>query len=772
MSSSDEEDKPKGSGEANPANLKTGWSAIEDYAWKNDEQSMKVFSEDIDTLLVFAGLFSAVLTAFVVPAFAMLQQDNVQVSADILARISAKLDSFQITPSFINSTASHDPSPSPFTVSTSARWINILWFLSLLFSLSSALFGILAKQWIREYLQWNQTTASPRQNIILRQLRSEAWVKWKVPAGIAAIPALLEVAVVLFLVGLIVFVWTLDFVVALVISISAGIILTIAFIITTLPAFFQHCPYKSPTGWACAFIYDMVIRNLYGIRSRFDDSFFHVVPYFPSWRHRDLHISRKLSTEVSDCVEDGMLPWDEDSTTEHIKTIAQMRPLVQALAWAHEGSEDPRLSSEVVRCLDTLLVAGSDDAGWQLQLSGTLYTLWKFCLRDGRMNHFPRVGSLLDAFFDDAGSQIVHVYTLSGGLGVETYNTLIDVGHIWSALRYLGDSQRRLLLNLVLGDLEACLVGKPWDTTVGNERTNKRRRKWIVVHIMLLHDLVWSYSRDFNITDEVCGRLIQMCNRLPTAANAPYPTYLHAILLRFACTIGKVCIGEETRELSENANAAFTLTLQIFDQNTNYADPAARHRFAMMADWLLSRLDWSDEQNPDVLLQKMTEAARISLDNSYLNCGCYHDLPWIKSLLDLGSSDFHETYPQSMSSLFDILDQFKFVDTSSSRPLEYSDLLDESGKVVAVITGEGVKEDYEKAKMNIRRYLDRVNRYRSPSRGPDDLAGDDGEGVIGVADGHPDPCNTPGDDGPSKGTGQEEAEVGATLDAISASSGS
>ncbi len=43
----------QGSGEANPANLKTGWSAIEAYAWRNDEQSMKVFSEDIDTLLVF-----------------------------------------------------------------------------------------------------------------------------------------------------------------------------------------------------------------------------------------------------------------------------------------------------------------------------------------------------------------------------------------------------------------------------------------------------------------------------------------------------------------------------------------------------------------------------------------------------------------------------------------------------------------------------------------------------------------------------------------------
>ncbi|THG97412.1 hypothetical protein EW026_g4581 [Hermanssonia centrifuga] len=243
--------------EANTA--KQGWSAVEDYAWKYDVNSMKVFSEDIDTLLVFAGLFSAVLTAFVVPAYGMLQQDD---SVQILSRISSKLDSFQIVLPFVNSTASacscaSDPS---FGVSTSARWINILWFLSLLFSLASALFGILAKQWIREYLQWNQTIASPRENILVRQLRSEAWVKWKVPAGIAAIPALLEIAVVLFILGLVVLLWTLDFVVALIITIAAGILLLAAFSVTTLPAFFQHCPYKSPTGWACAFIYDTITR--------------------------------------------------------------------------------------------------------------------------------------------------------------------------------------------------------------------------------------------------------------------------------------------------------------------------------------------------------------------------------------------------------------------------------------------------------------------------------------------------------------------------------
>ncbi|PSR74777.1 hypothetical protein PHLCEN_2v9574 [Hermanssonia centrifuga] len=559
MGTLEEQAKAKGPAETNTPKLKTGWSAIEDYAWKNDEQSMKIFSEDIDTLLVFAGLFSAVLTAFVVPAYGMLQQDNVQVSADFLARISAKLDSFQITPSFINSTASPNPSASggsvsSFTVSTSARWINILWFLSLLFSLSSALFGILAKQWIREYLQWNQTTASPRENILLRQLRSEAWVKWKVPAGIAAIPALLEVAVVLFLLGLIVFLWTLDFVVALVINIAAGVILIIAFVVTTLPAFFQHCPYKSPTGWACVFIYDIVTRSIYRIRRRFESRFFDELPYFPSWRHRDLYIDRKVSMEINNRMG---LSLRRRHIPNDIRDTAQLRPLVQALALVHQASEDPHLSSEVVRCLDTLPTHDSDSARWELQMFGTLYTLWKLCSQNGGMVHFPRVEYLVDAFFEDAGGQIVHGYTLSRGLHVETYDTCIPYRSFtdptWIALCRLDSSKRRLLINLILADLEACITSKPWHTIDEDGPMINRRMRWIMIYIRLLEDLTWTWDTDVKVSDsdELCGRLIQMCNRVPMAANAlAYSAYLYGILLRSACKSGRVCTRENTKELS------------------------------------------------------------------------------------------------------------------------------------------------------------------------------------------------------------------------------
>lgn len=140
---------------------------------------------------------------------------------------------------------------APFTPTTSARWINALFFVSLVLSLAAALFGILAKQWLREYMQWNSPLSVPRENILVRQMRFEAWEAWNVAATIASIPALLEFAMVLFLIGVIILLWSLDDVVATVVTIVITTFLSIVSFFTILPIIFQRCPYRSPTAWAC-----------------------------------------------------------------------------------------------------------------------------------------------------------------------------------------------------------------------------------------------------------------------------------------------------------------------------------------------------------------------------------------------------------------------------------------------------------------------------------------------------------------------------------------
>ncbi|GJE90176.1 hypothetical protein PsYK624_063020 [Phanerochaete sordida] len=226
-----------------------GWTSVEQRMDTKDNIVMKGYSEDIDSLLVLDGLFSAVVTGFVVGSVSMLQEDSAQTSAQLLAGISIQLSSLRLTPPYLNSTM---PAPTipRFQPSSSARWINSLWFISLILSLASALLGILTKQWIREYLQWNNPIASARENVLLREIRAEAWYEWHATAVISSVPVLLEIAVILFTCGLAVFVWTLDLVVAVVVTICVALFLLLIIILTLLPAFCKHCPYKSPTAWA------------------------------------------------------------------------------------------------------------------------------------------------------------------------------------------------------------------------------------------------------------------------------------------------------------------------------------------------------------------------------------------------------------------------------------------------------------------------------------------------------------------------------------------
>ena len=164
---------------------------------------------------------------------------------------------------FLNDTAESLPASGKIRAATSVVAINTLWMVSLVLSLAAALFGILAKQWCREYLRWHSVNAPARENVLLRQARFEAWERWGVASYIAAVPALLEVALILFLAGLIVFVPTFaerTFTVVAVVAIASVLIGVV--ILTVLPVFYQFCPFQSPTGWAFIRLASLFRRRL------------------------------------------------------------------------------------------------------------------------------------------------------------------------------------------------------------------------------------------------------------------------------------------------------------------------------------------------------------------------------------------------------------------------------------------------------------------------------------------------------------------------------
>ncbi|KAI0798247.1 hypothetical protein C8Q75DRAFT_41766 [Abortiporus biennis] len=208
---------------------------------KHDEDRVNHCKEDIDTLLVFAGLFSAVLSAFVVDSYKMLQDDPANVSAQILATISQQLVTI--------SQGSSQPVTSPpaipvFKAPIVSVRVNALWFTALVFSLVTASLAIFVKQWLREYLSLGCT--SPEERLRVRHVRYKGLIRWRVFEIAAILPFLLQISLLLFFVGLSQFLWPLN--IAVWAATTAFIIIwAILYLITVFaPAFSSTCPYKTP----------------------------------------------------------------------------------------------------------------------------------------------------------------------------------------------------------------------------------------------------------------------------------------------------------------------------------------------------------------------------------------------------------------------------------------------------------------------------------------------------------------------------------------------
>ncbi|KAK1216218.1 hypothetical protein PQX77_021156 [Marasmius sp. AFHP31] len=169
--------------------VEKSWEVLTKEVNSLDEGLVGGWKEDIDTLLVFAGLFSAVVTAFTIESYQWLQEAPEDTIVTLLRQISQQL----------NDTAT-PTSREVFEVSPFVVRVNILWFLSLIVALVDALFALLCKQWLREHRRFTHTR-TPAELLTLSWLRNQGLQMWHVHTILASLPMLLELAVFLFLAG-------------------------------------------------------------------------------------------------------------------------------------------------------------------------------------------------------------------------------------------------------------------------------------------------------------------------------------------------------------------------------------------------------------------------------------------------------------------------------------------------------------------------------------------------------------------------------------------
>ncbi|KAJ7581598.1 hypothetical protein C8J56DRAFT_728174, partial [Mycena floridula] len=176
------------------------WLVYLDEAEEFDHEMIEGWRDTIDVLFVFAGLFSAVVTTFVVQTSQALQPNYAMITASLMTEM-VSLQRAMLTGNVID--VPHLLDVNSMTTSRSDIWVNALWFASLSFALGAALLSVLVKQWLQHYV--SALTGTPRERVVIRHFRFLGLGRWKLPFIIGFLPVLLHIALLLFFAGLVVF---------------------------------------------------------------------------------------------------------------------------------------------------------------------------------------------------------------------------------------------------------------------------------------------------------------------------------------------------------------------------------------------------------------------------------------------------------------------------------------------------------------------------------------------------------------------------------------
>jgi Family of unknown function (DUF6535) len=138
-------------------------------------------------------------------------------------------------------------SPPPFSPPRYAIWVNSLWFLSLLISLTCALLATSLHQWARRYVTVTQPArCSPEKRARLRAFYADGVNQVHVSWAVEALPTLLRSSLFLFFFGLVIFLFNVNHSVFLSAAWWIGLFSAVYACITFIPIFRPASPYYTP----------------------------------------------------------------------------------------------------------------------------------------------------------------------------------------------------------------------------------------------------------------------------------------------------------------------------------------------------------------------------------------------------------------------------------------------------------------------------------------------------------------------------------------------
>ncbi|KAI9442028.1 hypothetical protein BJY52DRAFT_1229238 [Lactarius psammicola] len=227
-----------------------------------DEKNKENWKGGAEDILVFTGLFSSTVATFIALSYPSLQQDPNVTTQFLLAQISQQLSN---TTTGDGGTTTGSSIQSSFDPPTSVVFINSVWFLSLVLSLTCALMATLLQQWARRYLFIVQQKYAPLHRARIHGYFSRGAHRFGISGFVDALPVLLHLSVFLFFAGLVVFAFRSNHIVAYITAAIVGFCAFSYITLTLMPLVSHDCPYRTPLTPILRFLVQIILISFFSV---------------------------------------------------------------------------------------------------------------------------------------------------------------------------------------------------------------------------------------------------------------------------------------------------------------------------------------------------------------------------------------------------------------------------------------------------------------------------------------------------------------------------
>ncbi|KAH9983790.1 hypothetical protein BJV74DRAFT_593982 [Russula compacta] len=212
------------------------WKLYATESEKHDKDLIESWKSNTDSMLIFTGLFSSIVASFLLQTSTSLLPDTGGQTVTLLAQLVAQSNATAVPPSQILTQQ---------TVPPSVIRINILMFLSLFLSVTSALVSTLIQQWAREYLQHSQPSAAPHKRGRVRAYLYDGLTRFQMRRLTYAVPLLLHLSVFLFFFALSDWLDSMNGAVGATARYCFVALLAIYMVLSVLPLIVKNAPYQT-----------------------------------------------------------------------------------------------------------------------------------------------------------------------------------------------------------------------------------------------------------------------------------------------------------------------------------------------------------------------------------------------------------------------------------------------------------------------------------------------------------------------------------------------